>query len=187
MELLKERNAGYVTSINEDKEREQKEEMEKQRRKDEEIKEQERLQSIIVRREELLASMVDEPPMGSEGLVTIALRFTDGTTRDRTTLQRRFDSKSTTTNDVCNWIDAVHGIERERLELSTMNGSKKFVYVDEDGEEKNVTLEEAGLGKMTALRVSEIVVNDDDNAEEEGEEASGEEEESEYEDESGEE
>ena len=190
MELLKERNEGYVTSINEDKEREQKEAIEKQRKKDEEIKEHERLQGIIARREELLASMVDEPPMGSEGLVTIALRFTDGTTRDRTTLQRRFDSKSTTTNDVCNWIDAVHGIERERLELSTMNGSKKFVYVDDDddGEEKNVmTLEEAGLGKMTALRVSEIVVNDDDNAEEEGEEASGEEEESEYEDESGEE
>ena len=167
------------------------------------MKEQKRLESILARRKELLASLVDEPPMGSGGsIITIALRFTttDGSSsktsssRDRTTLQRRFDSKLTTTNDVCNWVDAVHGIERERLELSTMNGSKKFVYVegdDDDGEEekRNVTLEEAGLGKMTALRVSEIVVNDhdDDNAEEEEGDASGEEEESEYEDESDEE
>jgi hypothetical protein len=45
-----------------------------------------------------------------------------------------------------------------------MNGAKSFVYRDEeDGEEGgSMTLEEAGLGKMTALRVGEIVLEDVD-------------------------
>lgn len=86
---------------------------------------------------------------------------------------RRFAARDATVNDVFDWIDAKFGYERERLALSTMNGSRKFVYVDVDedvggdeddeGGEKegktrpvNLSLEEAGFGKMTALRVTEI-------------------------------
>jgi len=110
-------------------------------------------------------------------------------------------AREATVNDVFDWIDAKFGYERERLVLTTMNGSRRFVYVDvdddnvvddiedggnddddeddkeedEDGDEeeggdgeggggkkigrpdkKNLTLEEAGFGKMVALRVTEI-------------------------------
>ena len=55
---------------------------------------------------------------------------------------------------VFNWVDAVYGIEREKIELSTMNGQKRFTYM-EDGAE-NRALKDVGLGKMTGLRVVEI-------------------------------
>ena len=92
-------------------------------------------------------------------------------------------------NDVFNWIDAVHGMEREKVELSSMNGARRFVYVEEetgdssdddeketsrDGESVNRTLEEVGLGKMTALRVS---VLEENGGESNGGEADDEEEE----------
>ncbi len=77
-------------------------------------------------------------------------------------------------NDVFNWVDATHGLEREKIELSTMNGSKTFMYVeaddDDDEESGNITLDEVGLGKMTALRVTEIVEKVDKNEDEEGDE-----------------
>ena len=187
-QLLKERTEGYIESQQQDKAREEKDEIEKQKKREEEEKEKARLQQILNRREELLENLVEEPNMGEDGVITIALRFTAGANnkRDMSTCKRRFDASTTTTNDVFNWIDAVHEIEREKVELSTMNGAKKFIY-DEDGGEK--TLESAGLGKMTALRVSEVVVGDDAKEDETGEEEeeSGEEDESEeYDDESGE-
>jgi len=184
-QLLKERTEGYIESQQQDKAREEKEKMEKEKKKEEEEKEKARIQQIIDRREELLENLVEEPDMGEEGVITIALRFTDGVKRDMSTCKRRFDASTSTTNDVFNWIDAVHEIEREKVELSTMNGAKKFIYEDK----KEQTLEGAGLGKMTALRVSEIVkvegdAKEDESGEEE-EEESGEEDESEqYDDES---
>jgi len=187
-QLLKERTEGYIESQQQDQQRQEKEKREKQKKKEEEEKEKARIQEIVNRRKELLVNLVEEPDMGEDGVITIALRFTDGVKRDMSTCKRRFDASTSTTNDVFNWIDAVHEIEREKVELSTMNGAKKFIY-DEDSEGEEQTLEGAGLGKMTALRVSEIVKVEDDAKEDETgeeEEESGEDEESdeEYDDES---
>jgi len=181
--LLKERTEGYVSSIQEDAVREAKEKKELQKKKEEEEKEKARLAALEERRAELLENLEEEPEVGTEGVITIALRFPNGK-RDT----RRFLSGETYVNDVFNWIDAVHGYERETIELSTMNGSKTFRYVneeessdegvvDEEGMGEDVTLESAGLGKMTALRVMEIA------KEEEEDEGEGDEEEGESEDE----
>jgi len=162
MELSRERSEGYVSSMKEDKAREEKEERELQLKRQEEERESKRKEELEERRKALLESLPEEPEAGTtEGVMTIALRFGDGK-RD----QRRFVAGESSVNDVFNWIDAVHGLEREKVELSTMNGAKKFVYVeesedDDDDEEgggnDDVMLEDAGFGKMTALRVAEIV------------------------------
>ena len=175
IQLLKERNEGYVTSMKEDKAREEKEELEARAKKEMEEKERLRKEKLEERRRELIEALPDEPGVGETGVITIALRFTDGS-RD----QRRFVADETSMNDVFNWVDAMHGLEREKIELSTMNGSKTFVYVEEEGDEEeeesgeNMTLEEAGLGKMTALRVTEIVTDEDaaDNEEDDDEQES---------------
>jgi len=169
-QLLKERSAGYSESMKEDEVREEKEVEELREKKEQEEKERARLLQIEERRKELLEGLAEEPE-GGEGVITIALRFAEGNKRD----QRRFISSDTYLNDVFDWIDAVHSIERETVELSTMNGSKVFRYVEEEmsdneeneGGEVDVTLEEAGLGRMTALRVSVIV---EESEEEDGEE-----------------
>jgi hypothetical protein len=162
IQLLKERNEGYVTSMKEDKAREEKEDLEARAKKEMEEKERLRKEKLEERRKGLIETLPDEPEVGETGVITIALRFTDGS-RD----QRRFVADTTSMNDVFNWVDAMHGLEREKIELSTMNGSKTFVYVEEECDEEeesggeNMTLEETGLGKMTALRVTEIVTDDD--------------------------
>ena len=107
-----------------------------------------RAEEMERRREELLGALPEEPPAGGPEVVTIALRFADGRTG-----QRRFDN-SVGIDVVFNWVDAVYGIEREKIELSTMNGQKRFMYM-EDGAEKRA-LKDVGLGKMTGLRVVEI-------------------------------
>ena len=177
LRLLKERNRGYMGSIQDDEAREARERKVQQQKEEEEANERDRLRQIEERRQVLLESLVEEPPVSTtppEDVITIALRFIDGSNKRD---QRRFLANKTTLNDVCNWIDAVHGIERERLELSTMNGARKFVYVENN--EDDLTLREAGLAKMTALRVAlveaivennqgdEIVVNEGDEEVEE--------------------
>jgi len=187
MKLLKERTRGYQGSIRDDMARETKEK--EIRAMEERKKENERLRSemLDVRRAKLLANLMDEPSRDiTDGVVTVALRFAI-TTNDKANelpkqgeLRRRFIASETRVNDVFDWIDAKFGYDRETLVLSTMNGSKKFVYCDDDdavvdvdddnddkdnddddvkGEEKgkNITLIEAGFSKMMALRVTEIV------------------------------
>ena len=167
MQLLRERNRGYVGSIQEDEAREAKEVKDRQQQEEEAAKERDRLKEIEARRQLLLESLAEEPPMGTtppEDVITIALRFNDGNKRD----QRRFLADETRINDVCNWIDARHGIEREKLELSTMHGARKFVYVENS--EEDMTLREAGLAKMTALRVAEVESEEDEELDEDDEE-----------------
>ncbi|KAL7461111.1 hypothetical protein ACHAXS_001542 [Conticribra weissflogii] len=157
--LLEERNKGYISSMKEDAERLLKEEQELKRKKEEEEKERSRQERLEQRRKELQKNLSSEPESGTEGVITVALRFMDGS-RD----QRRFLASETTMNDVFNWIDCVHKMEREKIILTTMNGQNRFVYANEDGDENEerardevVTLEDAGLGRMTAFRVSEFV------------------------------
>lgn len=191
LQLLQERNRGYVGSIQEDEAREVKEVKERQFKEEEEANERDRLRQLEERRQVLLESLAEEPPVVGtppEDVITIALRFSDGSNKRD---QRRFLAETTSINDVCNWIDATHGIEREKLELTTMNGARKFVYAEDD--EKDMTLREAGLAKMTALRVVEVesvavkneeneVDDEKDDEEKEGAEEEGNDEEEDDED-----
>ena len=132
----------------EDREREVKAQREEEERLAKEQEERERKEAMTQRRSELLESLADEPEAGGDGVVTIALRFADGRRG-----QRRFDGDEAMST-VFNWVDAAFEMERERVELSTMTGQKKFAWGDvEDGD---MSLSDAGLGKMTGLRVTEI-------------------------------
>ena len=160
--LMKERTEGYTSSIQSDVQREQKEEEERQ----EEIKQQqlaqEHMEKIQQRREQLKESLPDEPT--GTNVITIALRFMMTPTTSTTT-KRKFDKEIHTLGDIFNWIDAMFEIERETISLSTMNNSRSFTYE----EHEQMTLQDAGFSKMTALRVSELVVeeNDEENDDEE--------------------
>ena len=178
-ELYHERNVNYQQSLVEDEEREEREEKERLKKIKMEEMERIRIQKIQERRLGLIQNLKEEPSP-SEDVITIALRFQPNISSSKseaTAATRRRFEKSDTMNDVFNWVDAVHGLEREKIGLSTMNGSKSFVYVEEDDDDgkEDMTLEEAGLGKMTALRVAEITVEDE--KEEDGDSSSGEEEE----------
>ena len=146
--LAEERAHGYGKSRKDDAEREEREVREAEEAAAREEAEKLRAEEMERRREELLGALPEEPPAGGPEVVTIALRFADGRTG-----QRRFDN-SVGIDVVFNWVDAVYGIEREKIELSTMNGQKRFTYM-EDGAE-NRALKDVGLGKMTGLRVVEI-------------------------------
>ena len=164
-ELFVERQKGYADSQVEDREREIQAQREEEERLAKEHEEKERKAAMEQRRKELAESLPDEPEAGCDGVVTIALRFADGRRG-----QRRFDGDEEMAT-VFNWVDGMFRMERERVELSTMTGQKKFVWSDVEG--GDVTLTDAGLGKMTGLRVAEI----EDDHEEEGEEDGDEEEE----------
>jgi hypothetical protein len=198
--LTKERTEGYASSIQDDAMREAGERARREEEEREREGERMRLGRLEDRRAGLLAGLADEPPAGAaaDGIVTIALRFAmpggGSPPPGGNVARRRFVAREATVNDVFDWIDAKFGYERERLVLTTMNGSRRFVYVDvdddcedggddddedekeededddeeEDGDgeegggekigrpDKNLSLEEAGFGKMVALRVTEI-------------------------------
>lgn len=60
------------------------------------------------------------------------------------------------------------GLNGKKIELSTMNGARSFRYAEEEDEEgADTALGEAGLGKMTALRVTEIVEEEEEDGGEE--------------------
>jgi len=162
LELFKERNEGYKSSMKDDMNRENEEKMKEKQRLEEEKAEQEREGKLRQRRESLLEELPDEPEQGAEGVITIAIRFSDGRKG-----QRRFVGEIEM-DKVFNWIDAMFEIEREIIVLTTMNGQKSFSY----GEAEGLALEDAGLGKMAAFRLTEKKEEEDnsDNDEEESDE-----------------
>merc|ERR1712238_345023 len=115
-------------------------------RKKRELKEAARQAGTDARRQELHESLPEDVKNG-DNVKKIALRFADGRSG-----QRGFAS-NITLNVVFNWVDAMFEMERERVVLTTLNGKQIFSWNDEDLE--NTTLEDAGLKKMTAFRVSE--------------------------------
>ncbi len=160
--LMKERTEGYAKSKKEDKERVEIERMEREKKLEEERLRKEKEEALKARRKMLAESLPDEPESVGDGVITIALRFGDGRTG-----QRRFDS-DTELKVVFDWVDASFDVERESAVLTTMNGQKSYSF----GEcEEGGTLEDAGLGKLVAFRVSfkETDVeekSDDDEADE---------------------
>ena len=140
--LMRERTEGYASSIQDDAMREAGERHRREEEEREREEERTRLGRLEVRRAGLLAGLADEPPAGATpdgGVVTIALRFAMpgcGSPPGARESRRRFAAREATVNDVFDWIDATFGYERERLALSTMNGSRRFAYVDvvDDGD-----------------------------------------------------
>lgn len=147
VQLHIERQQGYRSSIQDDLKRQEQEKREKEDRLAKEAAEQARQEQLTQRRIELTASLPEEPP--KEDSFTIALRFANGKSG-----QRRF-KPDTPLTIIFNWVDAVYELERELVMLTTMNGQKAFTW-DKLG---TLTLQEAGLGRMTGLRVSETVVD----------------------------
>jgi hypothetical protein len=143
LELFKERERGYQSSIEDDRLREEKEREKRRIEAEREKAEKQRQQEILQRRKELQDSLAEEPDKDKEGVVTVAVRFSDGGRG-----QRRFDGEDLL-DQVFNWIDVAFEIERETFDLVTMNGKKSFTY----GQQEDLCLKDAGMGKMFALRV----------------------------------
>jgi hypothetical protein len=144
MEFFRERVEGYSQSVLENKAMEEKERLEEEQRIEGERIERERLEAMEARRKSLLKSLPDEPGVQEDGVITIALRFPDGKSGKRRFLQ---DTKLCVVFD---WVDAMYGIEREKVELSTMTGRRTF---DLHSTDHSMTLRDAGLGKLAGLRV----------------------------------
>lgn len=159
--FMKERTEGYESSMKQDRERVEEEAKEEARRLEEEKLKKEKEEYLMERRKTLLESLPEEPSAVGEGIITIALRFSDGRTG-----QRRF-TDDTEVNVLCNWVDALFEMEREQVVLTTMNGKQSFSYDEKD----DATLSDAGLGKLVAFRVSVKETNEDkDDAGEKDEE-----------------
>ena len=152
-EFYKERTEGYKESMQNDAEREQREQIEAAQKAAEEKAEKERQQAIEKRRKELKASLPDEPSAGGDAK-RVQVRFVDGRSG-----QRRF-SPDESISTVFNWVDAMFDMEREKVTLTTMNGKDKFTW---DEETNDKSLSDLGLGKMVGFRVSEIKKEEDEN------------------------
>ncbi|GKY93113.1 hypothetical protein MPSEU_000279500 [Mayamaea pseudoterrestris] len=144
VELHRERTEGYKDSIQSDRDREQREVREAEERRRKEEADRDRLEAILQRRKDLRQAMPDEPTADDSTALTIALRLADGRTG-----QRRF-AADTNFATLFNWVDAEFDIERENVELTTLNGQRSF-----DWNASDVALSETGFSRMTALRVTE--------------------------------
>jgi len=160
MEYFKERQKGYASSVQSDVQRQEDEKRAEKERRAEEKAEKERLEQLKIRRKELKESLPDEPEQGAEGVMTIALRFTDGNSG-----RRRFTT-DTPVSTVFNWVDGVFEMERETVILTTMNGQKTFNWDDDS----DTILSDTGLGKMAGLRVSVKEAGDEEEEEDQEEE-----------------
>jgi hypothetical protein len=143
IKYFKERKEGYSKSVDNDIQREEREAKEEAERLTKEKAEIEHMAAIQKRREELKSSLPPEDKSGKAK--TVALRFADGKSG-----QRKF-APDTPLSTLFDWVDAMFEIERETIVLTTMNGKQEFSWDDADAK----TLEEAGLGRMTGLRVTE--------------------------------
>ena len=155
LELYQERKEGYIDSVQNDKERKLKEAQEEAERKAQEMKEAARQAEIDERRQELQESLPEDLKKGSN-VKKIALRFPDGRSG-----QRGFSSDQPL-SVVFNWVDAAFEIERETVILTSLNGKQTFSWSD-DETENGKTLEDAGLNKMTAFRVTTAQKNSDNH------------------------
>lgn len=139
----KERTTGYATSIEQDLKREKKAAARQAEIAAEMQRKAAHQEMILERRKVLLAQLPEEP---SSGGITVALRWTDGTKG-----QRRFASDGTTMGTLFDWVDAVYGIERERVQLQTLTGSHRLRF-ESDRETLLATMKK----DMIAFRITEI-------------------------------
>jgi hypothetical protein len=144
-QYFKDRKAGYKDSLQVDKDREEREVREKAERMAREKAEKKRRAEVAKRREGLRESLPDEPDKVEDGTKTISLRLADGTSA-----QRRFSGEDKLA-DVFNWADVSFELERELIQMTTMNGKNTYGW-EEDSE---TSLNSSGLGKMAGLRITE--------------------------------
>ena len=155
MEYYKERTEGFSESVKSDKERQAQEAKEKAEQKAKEEAEAKRQAELAERRKELLESLPEDVKSGSN-VKKISLRFADGRSG-----QRGF-SPDQPLSMLFNWVDALFEMEREKVMLTSMNGKLTFSWDEETNDTK---LEDAGLGKMTAFRVSEKAEDEEEPSE----------------------
>jgi Skp family chaperone for outer membrane proteins len=151
LQIYNEIKEGVKDSIKSDKKREKEEAEAEAARKAKEEAEAARQAAIEERRKTLLDELPEEKK-GSD-VKRIALRFPDGRKGER-----GFDPGQPV-SVLFNWVDAIFEIERENVVLTTMNGKMTFSWEEEGS--SDTSLEDAGLGKSTAFRVTEKVVEDD--------------------------
>lgn len=93
---------------------------------------------------QFLASLPIEPPAG-EGTTTLSVQY--GSTKEK----RRWENLAKL-EDVFNWMDAEFDVEREKVELKSVNGVKSFLFE----KDKDTVIGEAGLGKMAGMRLEDV-------------------------------
>ncbi|KAL3903313.1 MAG: hypothetical protein SGILL_010492, partial [Bacillariaceae sp.] len=157
MEYYKERVEGYAESVKSDTDRKVQEAKEKAEQKAKAEAEARRQAELEERRKELEDSLPEDIKSGPDAK-KVSLRFADGRSG-----QRGFSSDQPV-GTLFNWVDALFEMEREKVVLTSMNGKLTFSW---DEESNDTTLDDAGLGKMTAFRVSEKSQDDEDEASEE--------------------
>lgn len=152
--IQKERVEGLSESIKSDTEKREEEAKLKAEQKAKEEAEAKRQKEIKERRKELKNALPDDFKSSTDAR-KVSLRFSDGRSG-----QRGF-SPDQPLSDLFNWVDAMFEMERETVVLTTMNGKLTFSW-DEDTLNAT-TLEDAGLGKMTAFRVTVKKEEDEEN------------------------
>lgn len=145
--IYKEVTEGVKESIKSDQKREKEEAEAEAERKAKEEAEMARQAAVEERRKQLLEELPDDQK-GSD-VKKIALRFADGQKGER-----GFDPDQPV-SALFNWVDAVFGMEREKVVLTTMNGKITFSW--DENEMNDTSLKNTGLGKSTAFRVTEKV------------------------------
>jgi hypothetical protein len=153
-----ERRDGYIDSVQSDNERKLKEAKEEAERKKKEVEEAARQAGIDARRQELKDSLPEDLTSG-DNVKKIKLTFADGRSG-----QRGFASDQPL-SVVFNWVDAMFETEREKIFLTTLNGKQTFSWNEEDLDK--TTLEDSGLKKMTAFRVSEATETNENESKDE--------------------
>ena len=143
LELYKERQEGYQSSMVQDTENRQKEAelaAESKRKAEEEAKHQAEIQERRARLEDELGGEVSKDTPNSK---VLSIRMDSGESH-----RRRFPHDATI-EMVLNWADVQCQVEREKVVLTTLNGKQSFSWDDR----RDATLEEVGLGKMTGFRL----------------------------------
>ena len=143
LELYKERQEGYQSSMVQDTENRQKEAelaAEAKRKAEEEAKHQAEIQERRARLEDELGGEVSKDTPNSK---VLSIRMDSGESH-----RRRFPHDATI-EMVLNWADVQCQVEREKVVLTTLNGKQSFSWDDR----RDATLEEVGLGKMTGFRL----------------------------------
>jgi UBX domain len=153
LEHFRQRQEGYHSSVTSDTAQRAKEHREAAERQAEQAAAKLHKESILARRQELRKALPLEPDADMPNVKTIALRLPNGQSA-----QRRF-APETKLETLFNWVDVDFEMERETVVLTTLNGQQSFswhdsvIAADVDGNNEK-TLADAGLSKMTGLRVT---------------------------------